>query len=310
MASLTLAEAALLQQNPLISGVIESIVTTNQMYRVLPFQQIDGNALSYNRELSLGDSQFIGIGGGQNTITAKTGTKVAPATAKIVPIVGDAEVDHFEANSMSSQNDQKAIQIAGKAKSIGRKYQDTMINGDIAVDTKSFDGLAKLVPAGQKVVAAGAAFSLEVLDALIDGVKSKDGQVDYFMMNSRHVRNYLSVLRALGGAGISEVVQLPGGASVMAYRGVPIFKNDWIAVDATTEPALNRSDIYAGVFDDGSKKVGMAGITSAMNSGIFVTDVGEKEDSNDLITRVRFYCGFALFSELGIAMAPQVDDPA
>jgi len=44
--------------------------------------------------------------------------------------------------------------------------------------------------------------------------------------------------------------------------------------------------------------------------GIFVTRIGEKEDSNDIITRVRFYCGFALYSELGVAMAPGVDDAA
>jgi hypothetical protein len=310
MASLTLVEAAKLQQNPLIAGVVESIVTTNQMYQVLPFQEILGNALGYNRELALGDADFVGVGGADNAITSKTPSTVTPATAKIVPLIGDAEVDHFEANSMSTQNDQEAIQIAGKAKSIGRKYQDTMINGDAAVNTKSFDGLAKLVPAGQKLGVAGAAFSLEVLDGLIDMVKSKDGQVDYFMMNSRHVRNYLKVLRALGGASINEVIQLPGGGTIMGYRGIPIFKNDWIPVTGGAEPGLNRSDIYAGNFDDGSKKIGMAGLTSAQNSGIFVTRVGEKEDSNDIITRVRFYCGFALFSELGIAMAPAVDDPA
>jgi hypothetical protein len=264
MASLTLVEAAKLQQNPLIAGVVESIVTTNQMYQVLPFQEILGNALGYNRELALGDADFVGVGGADNAITSKTPSTVTPATAKIVPLIGDAEVDHFEANSMSTQNDQEAIQIAGKAKSIGRKYQDTMINGDAAVNTKSFDGLAKLVPAGQK----------------------------------------------LGGASINEVIQLPGGGTIMGYRGIPIFKNDWIPVTGGAEPGLNRSDIYAGNFDDGSKKIGMAGLTSAQNSGIFVTRVGEKEDSNDIITRVRFYCGFALFSELGIAMAPAVDDPA
>lgn len=308
MASLTLAQAALLQQNPLIAGVVESIVTTNQMYQVLPFQEIAGNALGYNRELALGDADFVGVGGTANGITAKTPSTVTPATAKIVPLIGDAEVDHFEANSMSSQNDQEAIQIAGKAKSIGRKFQDTMINGDSTVNPLAFDGLARLVPAGQ-TLPANSAFSLEILDNLIDLVKSKDGQVDFLMMNSRHVRNYLRVLRALGGASINEVVTLPGGQTVMGYRSVPIFKNDWIPVAGGAEPAANRSDIYAGNFDDGSKKIGISGLTSAQNSGIFVTKVGEKEGSNDIITRVRFYCGFALFSELGVARAPAVDDP-
>lgn len=317
MPSLTLAEAAKLQQNPLIQGVIETIVTVNQIYNVFPFQTISGNALAFNRELALGDVAFTGVGSTPannppNAITAKSPTTVQPDSARLVPIIGDAEVDHFEMTTMTNPNDQQAIQIAGKAKSIARKFQDTLINGNITTLPNSFDGLKRRVPAGQKYGVAGQAYSLEILDGLIDLVKSKDGQVDYFMMNSRHVRQHLRVLRALGGASINEVVTLPGGASVMAYRGIPIFKNDWVLTTNTPaaggDPETNTSDIYAGVWDDGSKKIGLAGITSENQSGIFITNVGEKEDTNDVITRVRFYCGLALFSELGIAMAPEVDD--
>jgi hypothetical protein len=46
MTNLTLAEAGLLNQNPLVAGVIEAIVTTNQIYRALPFSFIEGNAMS------------------------------------------------------------------------------------------------------------------------------------------------------------------------------------------------------------------------------------------------------------------------
>ena len=311
MPSLTLAEASKLQQNPLIQGVIESIVTTNQMYDVFPFQTIAGNAVSFNRELALGDADFIGIGSTPanappNAITAKSPTTSAPDSARLVAIVGDAEVDHFEMTTMTNPNDLQAIQIAGKAKSIGRKFQDTLINGNATAVPNSFDGLALKVPLSQRVGVAGQAYSLEILDSLIDLIKSKDGQVDYFLMNSRHIRQHLRILRSLGGANISEVANLPGGGTIMAYRGIPIFRNDWIRLDTTG--AKHEADIYAGVWDDGSKKIGLSGITSENQSGIFVTQVGEKEDTNDVITRLRFYCGLALFSELGIAMAPGVDD--
>ena len=102
---------------------------------------------------------------------------------------------------------------------------------------------------------------------------------------------------------------------VAAYRGIPIFRNDWVAVTNTPAdvgppavPESNTADIYAGVWDDGSKKIGLSGITSENQMGIFVSNVGEKEDTNDVVTRLRFYCGLALYSELGIAMAPEVDD--
>lgn len=310
MATLTLAEAGVLNQNPLVSGVIEAIVTTNQIFRALPFQFIEGNAVAYNRESVLGDSQIIGVGStsSANVITAKAATKAVGVTSKLVPIIGDAEIDHFEMVTMSDENDQEAVQVAGKAKSIGRQFQNKMINGDSVATPNEFDGLAKLVPTAQKVGVAGASFDFGILDKMMDMVKSKDGQVDYFMMNGINVRRYLAKLRALGGASVNEVVQLPGGTEVIAYRKVPIFQNDWIAVDATTEPALNRSDIYAGVFDDGSKKIGISGIGAARQNGIFVSRVGEKEGANEVIVRVRMYAGLALYSELGISMAPGVDD--
>jgi hypothetical protein len=201
---------------------------------------------------------------------------VTQATAKLVPIIGDAEIDHFELVTMNTVNEQEAIQVAGKAKSIGRQYQDKMINGNSSTQPNEFDGLARLVPAAQQVGVAGASFDFGILDKMMDKVKSKDG-AGRLLHDERHQRSPVPAkLRALGGASVNEVVQLPGGTETIAYRKVPIFQNDWIATDATTEPALNRSDIYAGVFDDGSKKIGLSGIGASRQNGIFVTRVSAR----------------------------------
>ena len=48
---------------------------------------------------------------------------------------------------------------------------------------------------------------------------------------------------------------------------------------------------------------GIAGITAANASGIQVVPVGESETKDETITRVRWYCGLANFSELGLAKA-------
>ena len=68
MASVTLAESAKLTQNDLAVGVIETVITVNQMFETLPFDGIQGNAIAYNRENALGDIQVAGVG---DTITAK-----------------------------------------------------------------------------------------------------------------------------------------------------------------------------------------------------------------------------------------------
>lgn len=306
MPSVTLVEAAKVQRNLLVQGVVESMITVNQVYQVMPFDGIVGNAIEYNREKSIGGTAFVGIGGSENTIPAgaKTAATFEPIMASLKPMIGDAYVDHFIQTTMTNPNSQKAVQVASKAKGIARQYQDHMINGDSGADPKVFDGLGKLVPATQKLASAGEDFSFEILDELISNVKSKDGQVDFFMMNDLLLRRYFALLRQLGGAGINETVQLPGGATVPAYRGVPMFRNDWINV--ADNAGVKSSDIYAGAWDDGSRRVGVAGLMSENQMGISVNEVGEAQDSNNIITRVRFYAGFALYSELGIAAAPGV----
>lgn len=306
MPSLTLVEAAKVQQNPLIQGVIESIVTVNPMYQILPFDQIVGNALLYTRENAIGGVAPLGIGGGSNNIpaAAKTPATFTPVTTPLKAMIGDALVDHFIATTMGNQNDQQGIQIASKAKGLGREYQRQFILGDSAVDPLEFDGLAKLMPAAQVIAGGGNDLSFDYLDELMDLVKAKDGAVDFIMAPDVALRKYRALLRALGGASVNEVKTMPDGTQIDMYRGVPMFRNDWIPV-AGTSP--KTTDIYAGCLDDGSRKVGLAGLTSQVQSGIFISHVGEAEQSNDIIDRLRFYASMAIFSELGIAKLENVE---
>lgn len=302
MASVTLVESAKLSNDLVVQGVIENVISVNPIYQLLPFDEIDGNSLKYNRENVLGDAEFIAVG---DTITAKAAATFTQVTSSLTALIGDAEVDHFIQTVRGNINNQKAVQVASKAKSIGRKYQDTMINGDDSVVTDSFDGLLVMCAAGQKVTTAGngEALSFGHLDALMDLVLAKDGQVDFFMMPARTIRSYLVLLRALGGASINEVVTLPNGTQQMAYRGVPIFRNDYIPTNQVQAASgAVCTSVLAGCFDDGSRKVGLSGLTTPTNSGIFVTEVGESETKNETITRVRMYSGLALFSEKALSM--------
>lgn len=302
MASLTLVEAAKLQQNPLISGVIESIVTVNQMYQYLPFDQIIGNALLYNREDAIGGVAPIGIGGGSNAIpsAAKTPATFTPITTPLKAIIGDALVDHFIETTMGIQNSQRAVQISSKSKGLGREFQRQFILGDSTVDPLEFDGIRKLTPVSQVIAGGSLDLSFDYLDQLMSLVKAKDGQVDFLMLPDIGLRKYRQLLRALGGATVNEVKTMPDGSMVDMYRGVPMFRNDWIPV-VNGGGAVRTTDVYAGTLDDGSRKVGISGLTSQTQSGIFVSYVGEAEQSNDTITRLRFYASVAVFTELGLA---------
>lgn len=307
MASVTLAESAKLAQDELVAGVIENVITVNNMFELLPFDGIDGNALAYNRENVLGDVDVFGVGdeigaGGKAGDGAATFTQI---TSSLTTIMGNAEVNGLiQATRSGDGNDQTAIQIASKAKSAGRKYQNMLINGTGAND--EFDGLINLCAGSQTVASDGANgdnLSFEVMDEIMDLVTDKDGQVDYFAMNARSVRSYYALLRALGGAGIGEVVELPSGDQVPGYRGVPIFRNDYIPVNQTRGSATTATTIFAGTLDDGSRQHGIAGLTAEKEAGMSVVDVGIHDTKDEHIYRVKWYSGLALFSEKGLACA-------
>lgn len=303
MATVTLLESAKLTQDMLLAGVIEQIVEVNPIYEIFPFTEIEGNALAYSREKVLGDTQFLNVGG---TITAKAPAEFDKVTSGLTTIIGDAEVNGLIQATRSNYTDQKAIQVASKAKSIGRKYQDSMINGDGTGNT--FEGLISLLPAAQIVTPAtnGQALSFELLDELIDKIKDKDGQVDYLMLSARTLRSYFSLLRGLGGASIGDVITLPSGRQIPAYRNIPMFRNDWLPTNQTQGSATTATTIFAGTFDDGSGTHGVAGLTAMDAAGVRVEEVGVSETKDETITRVKMYCGMALFSELGLAAAPGV----
>jgi hypothetical protein len=318
MASVTLTESAKLAQNELVAGVIENIVTVNRMFEMLPFDGIDGNALAYDRENALAPMATVGVGDSDGVIgstasgtnaaerqAAKDAATFTQVTSTLTTIMGDAEVNGLiQATRSGDGNDQTAVQIASKAKSAGRKFQDMMINGDGTNFT--FPGLLALVAAGQTVAATGGsgdALSFETMDEVLDLVVDKDGQVDYMTMHARTIRSYNALLRGLGGASISDVVELPSGETVPAYRNVPIFRNDWIPITQTTGGSSTTTTFFAGTLDDGSRSHGISGLTASMQAGISVVDVGEHQQKDERIWRVKWYAGLAQFSELGLAAA-------
>lgn len=303
MASVTLTESAKLAQDDLVAGVIENVITVNQMYELLPFEGITGNSLAYNRENVLGDVQVLGVGG---TITAKAAATFTKVNANLTTILGDAEVNGLIQATRSDETDQEATQVASKAKSAGRKYQDMLINGTGADD--QFAGLLQLTPAGQKLTpdTNGQNLSFEIMDELLDRVLDKDGVVDYMAFPARTIRSYKSLLRGLGGTAGDDMYDLPSGARVIAYSSVPIFRNDWIPINQTQGSATTATTIFAGTFDDGSRTHGIAGLTAEKKAGIVIEDVGISETKDETITRVKWYCSMALFSEKGITAAPGI----
>lgn len=300
MASVTLAESAKLSQDELVAGVIANVITVNKMYELLPFDGIDGNSLAYNRENVLGDVQVATVG---DTITAKNAATFTKVNSNLTTILGDAEVNGLIQATRSSTTDQEGTQVASKAKSAGRQYQTMLATGDGTGNT--FLGLPSLVDSSQKVATGnnGGALSFAFLDELLDLVVDKDGNVDYITMHSRTIRSYKALVRALGGVTADDVYEMPSGDKIIAYSGVPIFRNDYLSIAQVKGSGSAQTTIFAGTLDDGSRTHGIAGLTAANDAGIVIEDVGIHQSKDEHITRVKWYCGLALFSLKGLAAA-------
>lgn len=310
MPSQTLAEAKKLINNEIVQGVVEDIISINPIYGLLPFADYTGQAILVNREEALGDAAFYSV---DATITAKN-----PATFTQVPysatkIIGDVEMDGLvQATSASAGVDQLAVEISSKAKKIGRLFQEGMATGT-GTSPAMYSLHSLCDPAQYTVASDGQALSFELLDSLLDLVKSKDGMVDWIMMAPRTMRSYKALLRALGGTPGDWVVNLPDGRTTIGYEGIPIFKNEYLPVAETANGAALTggalTSVYAGCFDDGTSRVGISGIYPAGTpAGVVIENVGMAEAKDSRIVRVKQYANFVNFNRRGLARLTSINN--
>ncbi len=238
--ALTLAEAAKLSNDVLLTGVIETIVNESPILQVLPFIEIVGNSLTYNQENAAPTAAFYDVG---DTWAESTPT-FTQQTAALKILGGDADVDNFLKATRSNLQDLEAAVVQLKAKAVQQKFDDTFINGDTATDAKAFDGIDKLAISGQTASMGtnGATLTLEKLDELIDKVKAGK---PHMLLMSRRSRRKLSSLSRATGSGLLETDRNEFGQMVQYYDGIPIGVNDWVSDAKTVGSSSDCSTIYA-----------------------------------------------------------------
>jgi len=287
--ALTLAEAAKLSNDILLTGVIETVIQDSPVLQVLPFIEIVGNGLTYNRENAAATAAFYDVG---DTWTEST-TTFTQITATLKILGGDADIDNFLMSTRSNLQDLEAAIVELKAKALQRKFEDTFVNGDTSVDAKSFDGVDKVCVAGQTVSMGtnGATLSLAKLDELEDAVKG--GKPQLLIMSKRSRRTLNSLARSSGA--FLETDRNEFGQMVQFYDGIPIGVCDYISDAKTVGTSNDCSTIYAMQFGEGA----LAGLTAP--GGLAIERVGSLETKDATRTRVKWYVSLALFNTLKLA---------
>jgi len=286
---LLLADAARLSQDMLLRGVVETVIQESAVLRYLPFVQIVGNSLRYNREVTLGDVQFYAVGDTWDESALTTVEK----TAALAILGGDADVDAFLQQTYSNPNDLRALVISAKAKSLAHKFNQTFFQGDSAVNPEEFDGLKKLAVGARTVNQDpnGAVLALDHLDELIDMIKPG---APHTLFMSRRTRRKLSSLRRASGS-VLETSADAFGRRVISYDGIPVEVDDSIPDNETLGTSSDCSSIYAVQF---GFQTGVCGLD---NGGIQAQPLGALETKDAWRTRIKWYCGLALFRETALA---------
>lgn len=290
--ALTLIEAAKLNPGDVIkNAIIELYAGSSDILANLPFENISGNAMKYNREGALPGVGFRGV---NEAYTPSTGI-LNPLTESLVIAGGDLDVDKFIVDTMGAN--QRAVHEGMKVRALSLAWTGKFINGDTASDPREFDGLKVRITGDQKIAAGssanGTALSLYKLDEAIDQTLDPT----HIIMNKGMARRFTQAARSSSVGGNINFTTNEFGKRIMEYNGLPILTVDLdntlssiiTNTEACTSGTATGTSIYIVSFGDGM-------FTGIQNGTIDVRDLGELQTQPVFRTRVEWYNGIAIFN--------------
>ena len=289
--ALTLLEAAKLETgNDIRSAIIEMYAGSSDILANLPFENINGNSLTYNREASLPGVGFRGV---NEAYTPSTGV-LNPITERLVIAGGDIDVDKFIVDTQGA--DQRTVHEEMKVRALGLAWTRKFIKGDSNSDPREFDGLQTRVTGDQVIsagsTAGGAALSLAKLDEAID----QTFMPTHLLMSRAMARKFSAAARSTSVGGYITWDRNELGTRVMAYNDLPILTvdldNTETAILPFTEAASSGSSTATSIY---ILSMGAMGLTGIQNGSIDVRDMGELETQPAFRTRVEWYNGVAVY---------------
>lgn len=273
--AVTLAQAKLNVQDDLQMGVIDEFAKSSFLFNSITFDDVvsptgGGATLTYGytRLITQPTAAFRAI---NNEYQAQEVTRQR-YTTDLKVFGGAFEIDRVIAN-MGGIVSEVDLQIKQKAKAAAALFNDTIINGDSAVDATAFDGLEKALTGSSTEYTPGAAIDLSTsalvdanykvfLDTLDEFLMGLDGTPSAIMGNTKLIAKIRAVARR---AGMYMIKPNEFGQNVEYYGTAPLVdlgakagsNNPVVGVDVAT----GETSLYAVRLGlDGFHGVSMAGV--------------------------------------------------
>lgn len=275
---ITLQEAKKNVQDALQMGVIDEFAKSNFLFNNLTFDDCvsptGGGATltyAYTRLLTQPTANFREI----NTEYTPQEVTKQRYTTDLKVFGGSFEIDRIIAN-MGGIVSEVTLQMQQKIKAASALFNDTVINGDSAVNTSSFDGLEKAVTGSSTEYVPDTLIDLSnsenidknyktFLDVLDEFLMGLDGTPSFIGGNIKLIAKIRACARR---AGMYQITKNDFGQQIESYGGIPLIDfgakagtNDpVVGVDSAEGDTKGCTSLYAARFGlDGFHAVSMAG---------------------------------------------------
>jgi len=273
--AVTLAQAKLNVQDDLQMGVIDEFAKSNFLFNNLIFDDVvsptGGGATltyAYTRLLTQPTAAFRAI----NTEYIPQEVTKQRHTVDLKVFGGSFEVDRVISN-MGGIIQEVSLQLQQKIKAAAALFNDTVINGDSAVDANAFDGLDKALTGSSTEFVPNAAIDLSTsaavdanykafLDVLDEFLMGLDGTPSFIGGNTKLIAKLRAVARR---AGMYQITKNDFGQQVEQYGNIPFV--DFGAKPGTNNPvvpvaaATGETSLYVARLGlDGFHAVSLAGV--------------------------------------------------
>ena len=261
----TLEQAKLNTQDAIQAGVIDEFRKSSFILDNITFDDAvtpgtNGATLTYGytRLITQPTAAFRAI---NSEYTPQEVTKQR-YTTELKPFGGSFQIDRIIANT-GGLVDEVNLQVQQKVKGARALFHDTIINGDAAVDTNSFDGLNKAITGSSTEYNMASSIDLstssavdtnykQFLDLIDEFLSNLDGKPSFLGGNSKLITKIKSVARRAGYLTQSEDAF---GRKVDAYDGIVLI--DLGAKVGSNDPVVsiidirkpNGTDIVTGLTD-------------------------------------------------------------
>lgn len=306
--ALTLVESAKLalgRDETLKATVMELYAKASDLMQYIPFENITGNSLVFNREQTL---PAVGFRALNEAYSEGSGT-VDRVTEVLAIAGGDLDVDVYLMKT--GNGNQRGAQEAMKIKAMSLSMTKTMIKGDVESSPKEFDGLQvrctgdQLIDQGSS--SGGDVLTLTKLDELIDTVD----EPTHLLMNKTMRRRLSGAARSSSVGGYITYDLDAFGRRVTKYNDLPILiadkDNNYDDIMPFTEAAASGTSQCTSIYCLSFAENGVVGL---QNGAMDVRDMGEIDTKPVYRTRIEWYITLAILRARAAARLRYVKDGA